>query len=108
MFSIEFSNNDLRSQGLRNSVIYHKTLQKYKDIKCDDLNSRIIKDMSYNFLATSYVVPEILDKMYGYIEKNREHVMGETVEKLLTCTYNLGYTPQSYDALQYAGEILLR
>ena len=64
--------------------------------------------MSYNFLATNYFVPEVLENMFNYVEKNYEHVMGETVEKLLTCTYNLGYTPQSYEALHYAGDILLR
>ncbi|XP_023306330.2 FAST kinase domain-containing protein 1, mitochondrial [Lucilia cuprina] len=95
-------------RSLKNSVIYHKTLQKYKEIQCQDLNSRIIKDMSYNFLATNYVVPEILENMFTYLETNHEHIAGETVEKLLTCTYNLGYTPQSYDALHYAGVILLR
>ena len=95
-------------KGLRNSVVYHKTLQRYKNIACDDLNSRIIKDMSYNFLATNYFVPEVLENMFSYVEKNYEHVMGETVEKLLTCTYNLGYTPQSYEPLHYAGDILLR
>ncbi|KAM7353804.1 FAST kinase domain-containing protein 1, mitochondrial [Cochliomyia hominivorax] len=95
-------------KSLKNSVIYHKTLQKYKEIKCDDLNSRIIKDMAYNFMATNYLVPEVLDNMFAYLETNYEHVMGETVEKLLTCMYNLGYTPQSYDALHYAGQILLR
>lgn len=94
--------------GLKNSIIYHKTLQKYKEIQCEDLNSRIIKDMVYNFMATNYLVPEILDNMFTYLENNHEHIVGETVEKVLTCTYNLGYTPQSYDALHYAGAILLR
>ncbi|XP_065357681.1 FAST kinase domain-containing protein 1, mitochondrial [Calliphora vicina] len=95
-------------RSLKNSIIYHKTLQKYKEIQCQDLNSRIIKDMAYNFMATNYLVPEILDNMFTYLENNHEHVVGETVEKVLTCTYNLGYTPKSYDALHYAGAILLR
>lgn len=59
-------------------------------------------------MATNYFVPEILDQMFTYIENNHEYITGETVEKLLTCTYNLGYTPQSFDSLHYAGSILLR
>ncbi|XP_073823104.1 FAST kinase domain-containing protein 1, mitochondrial isoform X2 [Musca autumnalis] len=95
-------------KSLQNSVVYHKTLQKYKEIHCEDLNSRIMRDMAYNFLATNYFVPEVLEVMFKYLENNYEHILGETVEKLLSCTYNLGYTPQSYESLEYAGYILLR
>lgn len=94
--------------ALKNSVIYHKVLQKYKEIQCDDLNSRAIRDMSYNLMATNYLATEVLESMYKYLENNYEHMIGETVEKLLTCTYNLGYTPESCESLQYAGQVLLR
>ncbi|XP_005177835.3 FAST kinase domain-containing protein 1, mitochondrial isoform X1 [Musca domestica] len=93
---------------LQNSVVYHKTLQKYKEIQCEDLNSRIMRDMSYNFLATNYIVPEVLEVMFKYVQNHYEHILGETVEKLLSCAYNLGYTPESYESLEYAGFILLR
>uniref|UniRef100_A0A1A9UNI6 RAP domain-containing protein n=1 Tax=Glossina austeni TaxID=7395 RepID=A0A1A9UNI6_GLOAU len=93
---------------LKNSVIYHRILTKYKGVKFDDLNSRILKDMAYNFTATNYLVPEILESMLEYIANNYEHVAGDTVEKVLTCSYNLGYTPKSSEPLQKASLIMLR
>ncbi|XP_075151344.1 FAST kinase domain-containing protein 1, mitochondrial isoform X2 [Haematobia irritans] len=98
----------INRKSLQNSVVYHKTLQRYKEIQSQDLNSRCIKDMAYNFLATNYFVPEILENMFKYLQNNHEHILGETVEKILSCTYNLGYTPQSSEPLEYAGLILLR
>lgn len=94
--------------ALKNSVIYHRILAKYKDVKCDDLNSRILKDMAYNFTATNYLAPEILESMFEYITNNYEHVAGDTVEKVLTCAYNLGYMPKSSEPLQKASLIMLR
>ncbi|KAL9876114.1 FAST kinase domain-containing protein 1, mitochondrial [Glossina fuscipes] len=93
---------------LKNSVIYHRILAKYKDVKCDDLNSRILKDMAYIFTTTNYLVPEILESMLEYITNNYEHIGGETVEKVLTCAYNLGYIPKSSEPLQKASLIMLR
>lgn len=46
--------------------------------------------------------------MFGYVAKQHEHVTGDTVEKVLTCAYNLGYTPASLEALDYAALVLLR
>lgn len=46
--------------------------------------------------------------MFGYVAKQHEHVTGDTVEKVLTCAYNLGYTPTSLEALDYAALVLLR
>uniref|UniRef100_A0A1A9ZWA2 RAP domain-containing protein n=1 Tax=Glossina pallidipes TaxID=7398 RepID=A0A1A9ZWA2_GLOPL len=93
---------------LKNSVIYHRILAKYKDVKCNDLNSRILKDMAYNFTATNYLAPEMLESMFEYITNNYEHVAGDTVEKVLTCAYNLGYMPKSSEPLQKASLIMLR
>uniref|UniRef100_A0A1A9W857 RAP domain-containing protein n=1 Tax=Glossina brevipalpis TaxID=37001 RepID=A0A1A9W857_9MUSC len=94
--------------ALKNSVAYHRTLAKYKEVKCNDLNSRLIKDMAFNFTATNYLVPQILESMFEYITNNYEYIAGDTVEKILTCTYNLGYTPKSSEALQKSSLILLR
>ncbi|XP_013110669.2 FAST kinase domain-containing protein 1, mitochondrial [Stomoxys calcitrans] len=98
----------INRKTLQNSVVYHRTLQKYREIQSQDLNSRSIKDMAYNFLATNYFVPEILENMFKYVQNNNEHILGETVEKILSCAYNLGYTPQTNEPLEYAGLILLR
>lgn len=96
------------SLALQNSVVYHKTLEKYKGIKCQDLNSRSLKDMAYNFNATNYFVPEVLEVMFTYLQNNYDHILGETAEKVLSCSYNLGYAPQSNAPLEHAGLILLR
>lgn len=64
--------------------------------------------MAYNFNSSHFYVPEMLESMFGYVSQQHEHVTGDTVEKVLTCAYNLGYTPASLEALDYAALVLLR
>lgn len=64
--------------------------------------------MAYNFNSSHFYVPEMLESMFGYVTKQHKHVTGDTVEKVLTCAYNLGYTPASLEALDSAALVLLR
>ncbi|KAH8404356.1 hypothetical protein KR222_004911 [Zaprionus bogoriensis] len=93
---------------LKNTQVYNRALSMYKTLKCQDLNSRMVRDMAYNFNASHFFVPELLESMFDYMAKQHEHVTGDTVEKVLTCAYNVGYTPASLQALDNAASVLLR
>ncbi|XP_017004207.2 uncharacterized protein [Drosophila takahashii] len=93
---------------LKNTVVYNQALLQYKRLNCNDLNSRVVRDMAYNFNTSHFCVPELLESMYGYISEQYEHITGDTVEKVLTCSYNLGFTPASQEALEYSSRVLLR
>ncbi|XP_043644676.1 FAST kinase domain-containing protein 1, mitochondrial [Drosophila teissieri] len=93
---------------LKNTVVYNQALAQYKSLPCKDLNSRVVRDMAYNFNASNFFVPELLESMFAYISEQHEHVTGDTVEKVLTCSYNLGYMPASVEALDHASGVLLR
>lgn len=89
-------------------MVYNQALVLYKSLHCKDLNSRVVRDMAYNFNASHFFVPELLESMFGYISEQQDHITGDTVEKVLTCSYNLGYTPASPDVLNRVAEVLLR
>ncbi|XP_017079482.2 FAST kinase domain-containing protein 1, mitochondrial [Drosophila eugracilis] len=93
---------------LKNTLVYNQALLHYKSIQCNDLNSRVVRDMAYNFNASNFCIPELLESMFSYVSKQNEHITGETVEKVLTCSYNLGYTPENIEVLNHASRILLR
>ncbi|SPP86099.1 uncharacterized protein LOC117588125 [Drosophila guanche] len=93
---------------LKNTLVYMQALSLYKTLHCKDLSSRVVRDMAYNFNASHFFVPELLESMFGYIAEQHEHITGDTVEKVLTCSYNLGYTPASPETLERAASVLLR
>ncbi|XP_026844911.1 uncharacterized protein LOC6589626 [Drosophila persimilis] len=93
---------------LKNTMVYMQALSLYKTLHCKDLSSRVVRDMAYNFNASHFFVPELLESMFGYVSEQHEHITGDTVEKVLTCSYNLGYTPASLQTLERAASVLLR
>ncbi|KAH8298025.1 hypothetical protein KR018_004787 [Drosophila ironensis] len=95
-------------KSLKNTVVYNQFLSLYKTLEWKDLNSRVVRDMAYNFNASQFLVPELLESMFGYVSAQHDHITGDTVEKVLTCAYNLGYTPASLESLDYAAQVLIR
>ncbi|ALC38431.1 CG31643 [Drosophila busckii] len=95
-------------KSLKNTQVYKNALSCYKSLKTHDLSSRVVRDMAYNFNSSNFFVPELLESMFEYIKDQHAHITGDTVEKVLTCAYNLGYTPQSIESLDYAALVLLR
>ncbi|XP_016978332.1 uncharacterized protein LOC108044000 isoform X2 [Drosophila rhopaloa] len=93
---------------LKNTMAYNGALLQYKNLHCKDLSSRVVRDMAYNFNASHFFVPELLESMFGYISEQHAHITGDTVEKVLTCSYNLGYTPSSLEVLNHASGVLIR
>lgn len=50
----------------------------------------------------------MLERLLNYIVENKDYITGGTVERILTCCYNLGYIPEDNKALQYSVEIVMR
>ncbi|XP_055847708.1 FAST kinase domain-containing protein 1, mitochondrial-like isoform X2 [Episyrphus balteatus] len=92
----------------KKSSIYQQALNKYNHIKPDTLNSRLLRNMSYNLSTSNFVAPEILEKMFTYIMENEEYVTGDTAEKIISCSYNLGYSPQMQEYLDSISRIVMR
>ncbi|XP_014096541.2 uncharacterized protein [Bactrocera oleae] len=95
-------------KSLKNKTIYQEALGRYNQLDYSELNSRIIREMAYNFNISNCIVPIAMEAMFTYIEKNHRYLIGETVEKVLSCGYNLGYIPQSQAVLNSAAFILKR
>ncbi|KAH8413964.1 hypothetical protein KR009_008984 [Drosophila setifemur] len=93
---------------LKNTVVYNKALSLYKCIEYKDFSSRVVRDLAYNLNASHFLIPELLESMLGYISEQHKHIRGDTVEKVVTCSYNLGYTPVSLKVMDYAADVLLR
>ncbi|XP_017468896.1 PREDICTED: uncharacterized protein LOC108360933 isoform X3 [Rhagoletis zephyria] len=95
-------------KSFKNKTIYYEALDRYKQLDYKEINSRTIREMAFNFNAANCSVPIALEAMFRYIEHHHEVVIGDTVEKVLTCAYNLGYAPQSNTALYNAALVLKR
>ncbi|CAD6997622.1 unnamed protein product [Ceratitis capitata] len=95
-------------KSLKEKYIYQAALERYNLMDYDEINSRAIREMAYNFSASNCTVPIALEAMFTYIEKHHEHVIGETVEKVLSCAFNQGYVPKSESVLGKAATILKR
>ncbi|XP_076041019.1 FAST kinase domain-containing protein 1, mitochondrial-like [Oratosquilla oratoria] len=75
----------------------------------DQLNSRIVRDISMNFLSTRYLSPQIMDALANYVIENKDYVLGDVVERLLNCLYHLGYHPKNEkDFFKAAEEIIVQ
>lgn len=68
----------------------------------------MLRDMSYNLSTSNFVAPEVLEKMFSYIMKNENYVTGDTAEKIISCSYNLGYSPQLQESLDSIARIVVR
>lgn len=74
-----------------------------------DISSRQLRDVSSNLLVTSCLVPSMLDKLVKYVVENGDHILGDTVIRLLYACYSLGYTPsQAESFFSVTAGIILR
>nr|CAD7455775.1 unnamed protein product [Timema tahoe] len=88
----------LNRRGNRNVQLFEKLIFRYKSFNSNiRLSSRIVRDTSLNLLVTSCLIPETIDHLVGYAIEQSEHLLGDTVEKLLHLCYYLGYTPSHSD-----------
>lgn len=73
-----------------------------------ELNSRAIRETCYSIQVCKYAQDNACDQFFEYVIKNSDLVTGETVEKILTTTFNLSYFPENPDALEYCSQIIHR
>lgn len=88
--------------------IYRKIILKYESIPHHPLTSRIIRDITFNLNVAKYRIPSLCDSLNEYIITNREFVLGDTVQKVLFCFFNVNYQPKDETIFQYATDIINR
>ncbi|XP_037052423.1 FAST kinase domain-containing protein 1, mitochondrial isoform X2 [Bradysia coprophila] len=110
--SLSDLNSVIRSYSSRKSEmkasIYRKMIEKYETIHHEPLNSRIIRDITFNLNVAKYSVPTLCNSINEYVIKNREFVLGDTVQKVLYCFYNLNYYPKDETIFECATESINR
>lgn len=87
--------------------LFHKIINKYEDIPYK-LNSRTIREITFNLNASKFAMPVVCEQMLEYIIANKDYVIGDTVEKVLYCCYNLGHMPKNEDVLKCSVDIINR
>jgi hypothetical protein len=74
-----------------------------------DISSRQLRDVSSNLLVMNCLVPSVLDKLVNYVVENGDHILGDSVIRLLYTCYSLGYTPtQAESFFSVTTSIILR
>lgn len=87
--------------------LFHQIINKYSEIP-NILNSRIIREITFNLNASKYLMPSLFENLIRYVVDNKDYVLGDTVEKVLYCCYNLGFMPQDDDFFNSSIEIINR
>ena len=87
--------------------LFQRIIEKYETIQ-NTLNSRTIREITFNLNASKYIMPSVCENIMNYIVDNKDYVLGDTVEKALYCCYNLGYVPLNDDAIKSSIEIINR
>lgn len=57
-------------------------IQRYETGGKLDLDSRSVREISYNLVLCNFRIDPICDQFVDYILENWDHVTGETVEKV--------------------------
>lgn len=74
----------------------------------EQLNSRQLRDITFNLNASKFIMPSVFENLLNYIVENKDYVLGDTGEKVLYCCYNLGYQPKTDDAINCIVDIVNR
>lgn len=94
--------------------------KKYTDVKLmnellrnfihlEDMCSKNIETISYCFLSTSTLIPEVLEHMIDYTTRHKDNLIGFNIEKILYLFYWLGYQPKNADKFfEIASNVIIR
>lgn len=74
----------------KKTEIYKKVMEKYTQILPSPINSRLIRDITFNINSSNFSAPSLMSHIFSYILDNKEYVVGDTVEKVLFSAYNQG------------------
>ncbi|XP_069696117.1 FAST kinase domain-containing protein 1, mitochondrial isoform X2 [Periplaneta americana] len=79
-------------RGMHGTELFERLMQRYENFS-GELCSRQLRDIANNLLSTNCLVPSILDQLVNYVLENGNHILGDTMVKLLYVCYSLGYMP---------------
>lgn len=74
----------------RKTEVYKKVMEKYTQIIPSPINSRLIRDITFNLNSSHFSIPSLMSHIFSYIADSKEYVIGDTVEKVLFSAYNQG------------------
>ncbi|KAL5276542.1 hypothetical protein ACFFRR_002016 [Megaselia abdita] len=92
----------------RKTHIYKKAMEKYTQILPSPINSRLIRDITFNLNSSHFSVPSLMNHIFNYIVENKEYVIGDTVEKALFSAYNQGILNVPTNVIKACLEIIRR
>jgi hypothetical protein len=94
--------------GPRKTELFSKLMEMYESNN-DPLDSRLIRDVTYNLNSANYLSNRILTRALHYIDDNTDAVSGDTVEKVLHCCYNVGFLNDNFeDIFEKCAGIVMR
>lgn len=92
----------------RKTQVYKRVMDKYSQILPSPINSRLIRDITFNLNSSHFSVPTLMNQIFSYISENKEFVIGDTVEKVLFSSYNQGIMNIPNNVLKACLEIIRR
>ncbi|GAB0092173.1 uncharacterized protein DMENIID0001_071490 [Sergentomyia squamirostris] len=91
----------------RTTYLFERLIRRYEKITTE-LNSRLIRDITFNINASQFHLPKMCDKMIEYLKRNEKYVIGDTTEKILYSCYNIGYQIEDEEVFETASNIIDR
>lgn len=91
----------------RKSVLFQQIITKYDNLQVE-LNSRIIRDITLNLITCNYRHTKLFEKFIDYTIHNKDYVVGETLEKIITCFFGVGYNPENEEFNKVTSEMIQR
>jgi hypothetical protein len=82
-------------------------MQKYS-VSTGLMTSRLLRDATFNLNPHRCLVPTMMELMVQYVNDHGTDMLGDTVEKLLSFCYWLGYIPESDQFTQIAANAIMR
>ncbi|XP_021937564.1 FAST kinase domain-containing protein 1, mitochondrial isoform X2 [Zootermopsis nevadensis] len=98
----------INRRGTCDTQLFEHLIKRHENFS-GAVSSRGLRDVSANLLAMNCLVPGTVDQLVNYVVENGDHILGDTVVKLLYVCYCLGYTPtQTNSFFSVASGIILR
>uniref|UniRef100_A0A1B0EVM3 Uncharacterized protein n=1 Tax=Phlebotomus papatasi TaxID=29031 RepID=A0A1B0EVM3_PHLPP len=91
----------------RTTDLFDRLIWRYEE-DTSELNSRLIRDITFNLNASHFHLPKTCRKMIDYLAQNEKYIIGDTAEKILYCCYNIGYPIDNEVILRKAANIIQR
>lgn len=91
----------------RKTALFQKLIAQY-DTYDGELSSRIIRDIGYNLVTSNYFCPNIFKKFIKYANESSDYISGETLEKIITSFFALGYVPEDQEFFKTCAKIIER